>query len=239
MDILVIIIAALIVGLSKGGLGPIGVLIAPILSTQMPVSEAIGITLPLLIFGDVFALRAYWRKWESRLIRLTLPGAVIGIVMGLVLLTSLSDDALRRLLGVFTLTIAAYKIASDSLKNLTYTPRDWHGELAGWGAGFASAMANAGGPPMTAYLLLQHLEPIAFVGTTTLFFAIVNLLKLPAFVLADVIDLGRLISILWALPLIPAGVWIGRRVINRIAPRVFNALMLAGLLWASGALLLG
>jgi hypothetical protein len=28
-------------------------------------------------------------------------------------------------------------------------------------------------------------------------------------------------------------------VINRIDPRVFNALMLAGLLWASGALLLG
>lgn len=238
-DILVIIAVALIVGLAKGGLGPIGALIVPLLSTIMPVSQAVGVLLPMLMVGDWFALRTYWRAWEIRLIKLTLPGAVVGVVFGLALLTSLSDDALRRILGTFTLSVAAYKVASDSIKNLNYTPRDWHGTLAGSMSGFASALANAGGPPMTAYLLLQKLNPTPFVGTATLFFATMNALKLPAFLAADVIDIPKLISVAWAIPLIPVGVWVGRRLIDHINPTYFNALMLAGLLWAGFALLLG
>jgi uncharacterized membrane protein YfcA len=203
-DILVIFAVALIVGLAKGGLGPIGALIVPLLSTIMPVSQAVGVLLPMLMVGDWFALRTYWRAWEIRLIKLTLPGAVVGVVFGLALLTSLSDDA-----------------------------------LPGSMSGFASALANAGGPPMTAYLLLQKLNPTPFVGTATLFFATMNALKLPAFLAADVIDIPKLISVAWAIPLIPVGVWVGRRLIDHINPTYFNALMLVGLLWAGFALLLG
>jgi hypothetical protein len=49
-----------------------------------------------------------------------------------------------------TLVVALYKLASDSLTQVTYTPRGWHGILAGWLAAFTSALANAGGPPATA-----------------------------------------------------------------------------------------
>jgi uncharacterized membrane protein YfcA len=238
-ETLVIIIVALLVGLAKGGFGPVGGLIVPVLSTQMPVSDAVGLALPLLIVGDWFAMRAYWRKWDTRHIKLLLPGAVVGIVFGLALLTSLSDDTLRRVLGVFTLIVAAYKLASDSLANLAYTPRDWHGTLAGSTAGFASALANAGDPPITSYLLLQRLAPMTFVATNVLFFATVNLLKLPAFLVARVLDVHELIAIAWVLPLIPVGVGIGRYLINRISPKLFEWLMFGGLVWAGLMLLLG
>ncbi len=238
-DILIVFVVALIVGLAKGGLGPIGPLIVPLMSTIMPVSQAVGVVLPLLIVGDWFALRAYWRTWDIHLLKLVMPGAVIGIVAGLALLTSLSDDTLRRVLGGFTLSVAVYKLASDSLKTVEYTPHDWHGSLAGGLSGFASALANAGGPPMTAYLLLQKLNPTPFVGTSALFFATVNLVKLPAFLAADVIDFAKLLSVAWAIPLIPLGVWLGRRLIDRINPTYFNWLMLAGLFWAGFTLLLG
>ncbi|HLA43408.1 MAG TPA: hypothetical protein VJZ27_08245, partial [Aggregatilineales bacterium] len=60
--IIVILLAGLLVGLSKGGLGgPVPVtLTAPILSLIMPVSEAVALILPLLLFADIFALRFYW-----------------------------------------------------------------------------------------------------------------------------------------------------------------------------------
>ena len=112
--IAVVAAAALVVGLAKGGLGGVaGALLVPLLSTIMPITQAVGVALPLLMVGDVFALRAYWRAWDTKYVRLMLPGAVVGIVMGILLLTSLSDDALRRLLGIFTLVVAAYKIASE------------------------------------------------------------------------------------------------------------------------------
>lgn len=147
--------------------------------------------------------------------------------MGVALLTTLPDDALRHIPGLFTLIIAAYKLGSDTLAALAYRPRRWHGWLAGWGSGFGSALANAGAPPIT------------FVATTIVFFLVVNLLKLPIFVATDVIDGPRLARTLWALPLIPVGVWLGKELLRRIDQKKFEWLMLALLVWAGVSLLVG
>lgn len=236
---LTIALAALMVGLAKGGLGPLGGLLAPLLSQVMPVQEAVGLTLPLLMIGDVFALRAYWKQWNTRYVRLLLPAAVVGIVLGVLLLKTLPDTTMRTILGIVTLITVAYKLASDSIKRLAYQPRDWHGTVAGGVGGFASALANAGGPPITAYMLLQKLEPTVFISTQVLFFAIINALKLPIFLSANVIDLQRLLSIAPAMLLIPVGVWLGYQVIKRMDRRLFDWFITATLLWAGLSLLFG
>lgn len=237
---IVVLLAALLVGLAKGGLGGVaGALIAPLLSTVMPVSTAVGLTLPLLMVGDAFALRFYWRQWDMKHIRLLIPAAVVGIVFGVLLLTRLSDEALRRLLGIFSLVAAGYKLANDSLQGLHYARHDWHGYVAGWTAGFSSALANAGGPPFTAYMLLQKVTPMTFIGTSTLFFAIVNALKLPVYLTGGVIDVPQVVGIAWALPLIPLGVWLGRGIIRRMNRAIFEWFMLITLVWAGLSLLFG
>ncbi len=234
-----LLLAALLVGLSKGGLaGALGGLVVPLLSMAMPVPQAVGLTLPMLMIGDVFALRAFWRQWDGRLLRLLLPAAVAGILAGVALLTRLPDVTLRRILGVFTLVAVAYKLGSDRLRVLRYTPHPWHGALAGSVSGFASALANAGGPPITIYLLLQRLSPLAFLGTNALFFAIVNAIKLPFFLGASVIDADQLLHTLWALPLIPLGVWLSKQLMTRINRQAFEWLMLALLTYSGFSLLL-
>ncbi|MBN2302902.1 MAG: sulfite exporter TauE/SafE family protein [Anaerolineae bacterium] len=233
----IIITAALIVGLAKGGFGALGTLLTPLMSLIMPVQDAVGVILPLLMVGDWFALHAYRGTWDMSHVRRLLPTAVIGVIAGMLLLTNLPDTALRRILGIFTLIIIVYKLASDSLQNVEYTPRAWHGALAGSAAGFSSALANAGGPPMQSYLLLQRLSPTVYVGTNAVFFASVNMMKLPAFLAADVIDPDRLVGILWVIPLIPVGVWIGRRLIDRIPPKLFEWVVMVSLLWAAVMLL--
>lgn len=232
-------LAALLIGLSKGGLaGALGGLVVPLLSTVMPVSQAVGLTLPLLMIGDVFALRAFWRQWDGRLLRLLLPAAVAGILAGVALLTRLPDVTLRRILGLFTLVAVAYKLSSDRLRALHYTPQPWHGALAGGLSGFASALANAGGPPITIYLLLQRLTPLAFLGTNALFFAIVNMIKLPFFLGASVIDADQLLGAIWVLPLIPAGIWLSKQLMTRINRQAFEWLMLVLLTYSGFSLLL-
>jgi uncharacterized membrane protein YfcA len=235
---LIILVAALFVGLVKGGLGPVaGALIVPLLSTSMPVTRAVGLTLPLLLVGDWIALPVYWRKWDAQELRLLIPGGVFGVLTGLVLLTTLSDNALRHVLGAFTLIVAGYKLASDSLTSLEYTPRRWHGILAGWGSGFGSALANVGAPPITAYLLLRRLTPTIFIGTTVIFFLVMNALKLPLYLATDVIKADQVVDILWALPLIPLGVWGGKRFVEWIDPKKFERLMLVALIGTGIALL--
>jgi uncharacterized protein len=238
--VVAILLAGLWIGLSKGGLGgPIaGALVLPMLSQIMPVPMAVGLILPLLLLGDVFAMWAYWRVWDLHYFRLMMPFAIVGIVLGTVLLATLPDLVLRRVLGLFTLGIVVYKLSSDSLKRVEYRPRNWHGYLAGWAAGFASALANLGGPPVTAYLLLQKLSPSVFIGTITLFFFVVNLIKLPGYLGANIIDLEQLLAIAWMLPVIPVGVWVGRAVVRRINNRLFEWSMMIVLVWAGISLLL-
>ncbi len=234
------LLAAFLIGLSKGGLsGGLGGLVVPLLSTTMPVPSAVGLALPLLMLGDVFALRAYWKRWEWRYLRLLLPAAALGVLLGVALLTTLSDTALRRTLGAFTLIAVLYKLGSDRLSALRYSPRHWHGRLAGGAAGFASALANAGGPPLTIYLLLQHVPTLVYLGTHTLFFALLNLFKLPFFLGANVIDAGQLLRLAWVLPVIPAGVWLGKRLLTRLNQRTFEYVMLALLAYSGLTLLLG
>jgi hypothetical protein len=237
----IIIFAALLVGLSKGGLGgPVPVsLVVPLLSQVMPVHQAVGLALPLLIFADIFALRLYWRDWNMRLIRLMLPLAIVGILVGTFVLVSLPDEMLRRVIGLFTLGVIVYKLISDRRPNLSYQPRDWHGYLAGWASGFGSALANTGSPPFTAYMLLQRVSPKVFIGTTTLFFAILNLAKVPGYLRENILDIDQMVGIIWVLPIIPIGTWVGRKIIDRINPRVFEWLMILLLLWASVMLLQG
>ncbi|MBC8100512.1 MAG: sulfite exporter TauE/SafE family protein [Armatimonadetes bacterium] len=235
-------LAALLIGLSKGGLGgPVPVaLTVPLLSLVISVPQAVGIVLPLLMFADVIALTFYWRQWEMRYIRLLVPAAVLGVLIGTLLLATLPNDLLRRIVGGFTLLAVVYKLANDRLAALEYSPRPWHGRLAGGVAGFGSALANVGAPAFTAYMLLQPgMTPTAFIGTTTLFFAIVNALKLPGFLYSGVLQVDLLLQIVWVAPIIPLGVWLGRFVIQRIDPRLFEVLILGLLLLMSIWLILG
>lgn len=239
MNPVILLLAGLWVGLTKGGVGgPItGAVLLPLLVQAMSFQEAVGVMLPLLMFGDLFAMRAYWRRWDMHHIRLLLPSAVAGVLAGVVLLTTLPEVILWRLLGVITLGIIGYKILSDRLRALSYTPRDWHGWLAGVSSGFVSALANNGGPPVTAYLLLNRPQPLVFIGTITLFFTAVNLMKLPLYLATSVIDLDLLLSVALIFPVIPFGVWAGRWIVERIDQRVFEWLMIVLLVIASVILL--
>ncbi|MBC7814356.1 MAG: sulfite exporter TauE/SafE family protein [Burkholderiales bacterium] len=235
--IIVIAFVSLMIGLSKGGLGAVVVAgITPVLTLIMPVQEAVVVVIPMLLIGDAIAMWMYWGAWEIRYVKLLLPMAVVGIVVGTYFLTSLPDSTLRHILGAFTLLVVGYKLVVDRIQSISYEPRNWHGYLAGAASGFGSALANTGAPPFTSYMLLQNLNPRVFIGTTTLFFALVNIVKL--FVQGTLIDVPRVLSIAWAIPIIPIGAWLGRKLILRLNQRTFEWMMMIALVWIGLMLLL-
>lgn len=243
---LIMVVAAFMIGLSKGGFGgPVLVsLLTPLISLALPAGQAVGLVLPLLIFGDIFAVWIYWRKWDMRLIKMMLPPAILGIILGGIVLLTLANSnqnaLLRHILGLFTLIFILYKIASERLKAIQYSPRDWHAYLAGGASGFGSALANVGSPPFTAYMLLQKVEPISFLGTTSLFFAILNALKLPITLSSsNVLDVHQFLSIAWVMLFVPVGVWFGKKFTLWVNPKTFENIMLAVLFGISLLMLFG
>ena len=235
-----VLLAGWLVGLAKGGLGPLGVVITPLMILAMPDSppdRAVALVLLILIVGDWFALYAYWRQWEAWRMRLLLLGAVVGIVPGFFLLTSQPPGLVKSIIGLIGLLMAAYTVLERRLTRIAYRPRQWHALPAGGMSGFTSAMANAGGAPFSAYMLLQSVSPRVYVATGTLFFTTVNLMKLPLFVANGAIRLELLPAIAPGVLLVPVGVWVGKKIVDRINWGVFAAMVWVGLVVSSVLLL--
>lgn len=227
VDLFTLCIAAALIGLSKGGVGGAlpPVLATLILSERSSVAAAVALSTPMLIVGDAIALWTYWRRWDVRHARALLPAGAIGVAIGVFLLRGLPDGLLRLSLGLAGLIVVAYKLYVQWHGAEHHVHRPWHAPLAGLLGGTSSAMLNAGGPPIAAYLLLQHLSPVTFTATNTAFFSVVNMLKVPGSLAAGVISPGALLWSALTCPLVAVGVAIGRRFILWVDPRVFDRLM--------------
>lgn len=236
--VVAVVIAGLgfLIGLAKGGFNGLSGLLTPVLSLVLPVSLAVGVLLPMLLVGDAFAIASYWREWDGRLIRRMLPVGVVGALLGTFLLAELSANSLRLTLAAFVLLIVIYKVVSSRIEHLRYQPAGWHAPAAGFTAGVASGMFNNGGPLFNSFLLFQGLPPRRFIGTTALFFGLLNLLKAPGFLYTGVLNLPLLVSFWWVFIFIPAGILTARRLVQRVEPRAFEWIV-AGLLLFSSALL--
>jgi len=224
-------LVGLLIGLSKGGLGGLmGSLATPLMALVMPPEEVVGLLLPMLMFADVFAVTSYWKRWKARLVLLMLPGGVAGVTIGTFFITNAPTEVLRTALAVIVLVFTLYKVFEAALlRRLTYQSRDWHGVFSGTVAGFSSALAHAGGPPVAIYLLMQKLAPLEFNATTVLFFTILNWIKVPYYAYAGLFNLERLLQVLWLLPVIPLGVYLGRWAASRINKIWFERIIMAAL----------
>ncbi len=233
---LVIALLGFLIGVTKGGFNTLGALLTPVLSLVLPVSTAVGVLLPMLIVGDAFAIYSYWKEWDANLVGRMLPAGIGGALIGTYLLSALSPNVLRAALAIFVLFLVVYKLVSDRIKQLAYQPRRWHAPAAGALAGVASGMFNNGGPPFNSYLLLQNLPPRLFIATTALFFAILNLVKVPGFLYTGVLNVSLLLSLWWVFLFIPLGIWAARWMITHINQQAFEWIII-GLLIISSVIL--
>jgi uncharacterized membrane protein YfcA len=122
-----------------------------------------------------------------------LPGVAVGVGIAWVLAAHLSEAVVRLIIG--SIGFAFVLNAWFGRRSDAAVPHAPSGVFWGAVAGFTSAFANAGGPPYQVYMLPQRLPKMTFVGTTTIFFATVNWLKVvPYFALGNFSGHGLLMS---------------------------------------------
>lgn len=102
--------SAFLIGFSKGGLGGMmGAFITALIAQVLPVEVAIGMLLPLLIIGDFFAVTAHWKKWDGRIVRMLIPGSLLGVLAATLFISNVAVDTLRMILGIL---IASTRVCS-------------------------------------------------------------------------------------------------------------------------------
>ena len=209
--------AALLVGLSKGGIGgSITLLGVPLMAFVIDPVAAAGILLPILVMSDLIGLYAWRREFDRALLMSMLPAAFGGIAFGYFAAALIPADGFRVLLGLFSLWFALQWILSSRHHETARAPN--RVKAGFWGAlsGFASFVSHAGGPPFQVYTLPLRLEPSIYAGTSVVFFAAVNAAKLPAYFLLGQFSAQNLATSAVLLPLAfvatLGGVWIVRRI---------------------------
>ena len=256
-------IAALLMGLSKTGLPPLGALGAAIIASVLPPVQAAGVALPLLIVGDLVAVSTYGRDVRWRILRGLLPSVTVGLLVGFAALSWAPPDVSARIVGALLLLAGlgdlVRQLAARRARRRPPRPADAEATPAGATpdtrraalgerlaraalgatAGVSTMIANAGGPPMSLYLLRTGVSRAGLLGTVALFFLTVNVAKLPFSASLGLVSAGSLLVSLALLPGMVAGLLLGRFVAHRISGPVFSTAVLIATALAGARLLLG
>ena len=215
-------IAILILGISKSGFGSgLGLLAVPIMSLVIPPAQAAAILLPLLCVMDFFNVLHYRDKFDRKNLAILVPGALLGILLGTFTFRYLSDAHIRILVGVLSVLFVGNYLLGRRNGSKQTGPSILKGSFWGTVTGFTSFGVHAGGPPVSVYLLPQRLDKTIFVGTTVVFFTIVNYVKLVPYYLLGQLNGDNLLTSLVLSPLAPLGVWMGLRLHDRVNEKLF------------------
>ena len=225
---LVAIPVVILFGLSKGGFSGLGTLGVPMLSLVASPVRAAAIVLPILLVQDWLSVWAFRRDFSSRNLIILVPSSMIGVGVGWLFAARVSDDAVRLAIGVISIVFVLYMLIRDRLGR---APVEKPGVPSGilWGSlsGFTSFVSHAGSPPFQVYVMPQYLKPPVFAGTATMFFAAVNLLKVPPYFLLGQFSRDNLIVSAGLVPVALLSTFAGVWLVRRVSPHRFYGLILA------------
>jgi uncharacterized membrane protein YfcA len=145
-------------------------------------------------------------------------GGVPAALIGGFLFAATPIDALTRLIGAFLLVSVAWRHLrprpSGVLGPRTFT-------LIGAVFAFASALVGSIGPVMAPFFLQAGLVKGAYIGTEAAASVVMQVTKLVAYGIAALLSALTLGVGVLLTPVMFAGAWIGKRIVDRLPERVF------------------
>ena len=223
--------AVTLLGLSKGGFAGIGMLALPLMALAISPVKAAAIMIPILLVQDALGVWMYRKTWDTRNLLILLPGAALGVFAGYILAARVSTAAVSLALGVISVLFAMHRLRARKTTAHFDRPPLAAGLVCGTLSGFTSMIAHAGTPPFQFYVLPQRLQRDIFVGTSVIFFAAVNWMKVVPYHSLGEMTRENLVTSLGLFPLALVSTWFGVLLVRRFsAERLTNVLYILLLL---------
>jgi len=236
-DYAIIAVAAIGSAVIKNGVGVgAGIFMLPFLSLTLPAKVALGLGAPIMVVSDMAGVVYYWKEWDKKELLLLLPPAVLGVVLGASMIKLIPNELFRFWVGVFAIGFSSFELfklrqsktnASAVWMNRVPKPKKVMPLFFGFAGGVASSVIHAGGLVMSFYLIQGARDKRAFVGTFVLFFAIINLLKVFAYVNIHILNVEIVVLAAILSPLIILGGFLGNALNKRVSQKTFRAVILA------------
>jgi len=226
-------LAAIAVGLSKGGLAMVGIISVPLMSLVMSPVQAAGLLLPVYVVSDLGGLYAFRRDFDARVLAYALPGALLGIGVGWATAAVIPVRGVTLIVGAIGFAFAVNALLRKDVAGSPRSPSAVQGSVWGGLAGYTSFVSHAGAPLWQVYAQPLRLPPLIYAGTTTWFFAIGNWVKLVPYAALGQLSVANLATAAMLMPVALLSVWLGLRLVRIIPPLVFYRLITWGLMLVS------
>ncbi|MEL0128770.1 MAG: sulfite exporter TauE/SafE family protein [Paracoccaceae bacterium] len=218
-----ITLAAVFVGMGKGGLPVIATLGVPSLSLIMSPITAAGLLLPVYIVSDIFALSAYRRDFSWPVLKIGMVGMTFGVVIGGLTASYVIEWVVTLLIGLMGFLFALDQLLKKrkSLQKKNAQINSTKGYFWCTIAGFTSFISHTGGPPWQIFTIPLGLAKSVFVGTSVILFSYCNVIKLIPYIWLGQIDTSSFkISLVMMIPATIA-VYIGVNLVKLIPEATF------------------
>ncbi len=222
-------LAALLIGLSKGGLPSIGMLAVPILSLTISPMKAAVLLLPIYVISDAVGVWLYRKNFSTPNLIILIPAGVLGVFIGWLTASFISDIAIKLLLGLIGVGFCLNTWLKKQADQPTQPAHRGKGLFWGAMAGFTSFISHAGAPPFQIYVLPQRLSKAEFAGTATLVFAVINAAKIIPYQDLRPYAIEDMLNAAFLIPMALAGTVLGAYLTKKIADKWFFRLIQVGL----------
>ncbi|MFD2255719.1 sulfite exporter TauE/SafE family protein [Luteolibacter algae] len=222
--LMIAMLAALCIGLSKAGFSGISMVSVVILADVYGAKASVGLALPLLIAADLMAYPAFLKHGSWKPVWKLLPATLFGLVLGWWLLGEIDDKVARQLIGGCVLFMVLIQTMRKMQPVYFEKLAESHGFGLGAGVlgGFSTMLANAAGPVIQLYLLTRRIPKMEMIGIGARFFLLINIIKVPMNARLALITEDSLWENAKLLPGVFAGIAIGRWLIGRVPQAAFE-----------------
>jgi uncharacterized membrane protein YfcA len=222
-DLLIFLLVAVFVGMSKTGVHGTGMVAVPLLASVFGGQLSSGIMLPMLCLADVMGVWYYHRHASWQHLKKLFPWAVVGTVLGTIVGGMIDDNIFRMIMAVIIVGSVVIMLWLERGHKEDIPDYKWFAALTGTAGGFTSMVGNLAGSVMAVYFLSMRLPKNAFIGTTAWFFMVMNWFKVPFHVFAwHTITWNTFLLNLSALPLIAVGALIGIVIVKNIPEKLYR-----------------
>ena len=230
--------AIILFGIAKSGLGgSIALISIPLMTISMPLTTALGIILPILIFSDFIATYKYRKEFDLETLKLIVPFAAIGIIIGSFTFSYFSEELLKFIIGLMGFLFAGHYFFLKKNKEAKSEKNLLKGGICSTVAGFTSFSVHAGGTPTSIYLLPLRMKKEIYVGTRIIFFTFVNLIKLPLYINLSMMNFETFKQSLILFPVALIGILIGYQLLKIIEEKLFYNILYALIFLTSSKLI--
>ena len=232
-ELLYAFVCVFIAGIFRG-LSGFGFALLMIISVSfvLPPATIVPAMIVLEVVAGIRLLPSIWSSIHWRTINIMVVAAVFCTPIGVYLLTNISAEPMKLTVDVFVLVVAFLLVTGFQMKRM---PTNIEAAMTGATAGVLNGALGLGGPPIIIFFLGSPLALEAGRASIIATFLAIDIAALPALFIFNLFNQDSIKLLVFSLPALFAGVFIGSQLVNRIKQTVARRVALIVLLIMAAA----